>query len=72
MELTKEVMETVRATIEDQWSVDGGCSFAVTDGRGVKWDVEVPFYDKWDCWAIKQGTQGRQFRTFERFNGRCE
>ena len=72
MELTKQVLETVRSTIEEQWSVDRGCSFTVADGRGVKWDVDVPSCNKWDCWAIKQGTRGRQFRTFEHFNGRGE
>ena len=67
MKLTNNVLIEIAARIASDWCLDSGCRFAVKDGAGVLWDVKVYARDKWDCWATKRGTQGKTYKTFERF-----
>lgn len=72
MELTADVLDTVKARINDRWSREAGCSFTVIDGRGVNWDIMVHGYNKWDCLAIKHGTLGKTSKTICSFDARDE
>jgi len=58
----------VKDQIKSHWTREKGASFLTTAADGVVWRVWVPAWNRTDCWASKIGTDGKQSRTFCRFN----